>query len=216
MTPIKPPVSLCPLAHTPARKGLPTCATIWVVEQAFFGTTIVRMTRKQPDPGTPHAAADQGGLVDEELTREVIGGYYYVYNTMGYGFVESVYAKALYIELRRRGLRVKREVTVTAFFENYPVGHFRIDLLVEDRLAIELKAGRALASEDRLQLHNWLRASNLTLGLLFHFGPRPTFNRVISEKKPSRDPAVSAQSVSSQLKEKASGRSDASEDRSGG
>jgi len=53
-------------------------------------------------------------------------------------------AKALYIELRRRGLRVKREVTVTAFYESYPVGHFRVDLLVEDRLAVELEAGRAL------------------------------------------------------------------------
>jgi GxxExxY protein len=148
-------------------------------------------------------------LVDEELTREVIGGYYYVYNTMGYGFLESVYAKALYIELRRRGLSVKREVTVTAFFEKYPVGHFRVDLLVEDRLAVELKAGRAAAPEDRQQLHNWLRASNLTLGLLFHFGPGPTFNRVISEQKPSRDPAVSAQSASSRLMKKARRRSDA-------
>jgi len=91
---------------------------------------------------------------------------------------------------------VKREVTVTAFYESYPVGHFRVDLLVEDRLAVELEAGRALVPEDRKQLHNWLRASNLTLGLLFHFGPRPTFHRLISEKKPSRDPAVSAQSVS--------------------
>jgi GxxExxY protein len=173
-----------------------------------------RMTRKLPDPGTL-PAADPSGLVDEELTREVIGGYYYVYNTMGYGFVESVYAKALYIELRRRGLRVRREVTVTAFFENYPVGHFRIDLLVEDRLAVELKAGRALVPEDRLQLHNWLRASNLTLGLLFHFGPRPTFNRVISEQKPSRDPAVSAQSASSLLKKESRARSDVSEESSG-
>lgn len=108
------------------------------------------MTRKQPDPRTPHAA-DQNGLVDEELTREVIGGYYKAYNTLGYGFRESVYAKALYIELRKRGLRVERE---QVFF--------------------------------------------------VHFGPRPTFNRVISDKKPSRGPAVSAESASSQLKKKGS------------
>ena len=73
-----------------------------------------RMTRKLPDNGRPHRA-DQIGRVDEELTREAIGAYYYVYNTMGYGFVEPVYGKALYIDLRRRGLRVEREVTVTAF-----------------------------------------------------------------------------------------------------
>ena len=200
------------MAHTSDGNHLRRCNAL-VAGQAFIGTTIVPMTRKQPDSGTPRAA-DQGGLVDEELTREVIGGYYYVYNTMGYGFVESVYAKALYIELRRRGLRVEREVTVTAFLEKYPVGHFRIDLLVEGRLAVELKAGRPPAPEDRLQLHNWLRASNLTLGLLFHFGPRPTFNRVISEQKPSRDPAVSAQSATSQSTKKARRRSDASNDAS--
>ena len=134
---------------------------------------------------------------------------------MGYGFLESVYAKALYIELRRRGLRVKREVTVTAVYEHYPVGHFRVDLLVEDRLAVELKAGRAPVPEDRQQLHNWLRASNLTLGLLFHFGPRPTFNRLISEKKPSRDPAGSANSAASEFQKKARRLSDASDGSSG-
>ena len=104
---------------------------------------------------------------------------------------------------------------MTAVFENFAVGHFRVDLLVEGRLAVELKAGRAPALEDRQQLHNRLRASNLTLGLLFHFGPRATFNRVISEKKPSRDPAVSAQSASSPFTKKARRRSDASQDGSG-
>jgi len=59
-----------------------------------------------------------------------------VYNTMGYGFLESVYSKAFYIELLKRGLSVRREVTVTAFYEQYPVGRFRVDLLVEGRLAL--------------------------------------------------------------------------------
>lgn len=132
------------------------------------------MKRKQPDP-VKAVPGDQHGLVDEALTREVIGAFYTVYNTLGYGFLESVYARALYIELRRRGFRVEREVTVTAFYEQYPVGHFRVDLLVEGRLALELKAGRSTVPEDRQQLQNWLRASDLTLGLLFHFGPRPSF-----------------------------------------
>jgi GxxExxY protein len=108
----------------------------------------------------------------------------------------------LYIELRRRGFRVRREVTVTAFYEQYPVGQFRVDLLVEDRLAVELKAARVLRPEDRQQLQNWLRASNLTLGLLFQFGPRPAFYRLISENKPSRNPALSARSASSQFPNK--------------
>ena len=85
---------------------------------------------------------DEPGLVDEALTREVIGAFYKVYNTLGHGFLESVYSRALYIELRRRGFVVQREVTVTAFYEQYPVGHFRVDLLVEGRLAVELKSGQ--------------------------------------------------------------------------
>ena len=99
------------------------------------------MKRKPPEAQVLVRGVDHVGLVDEALTREVIGGFYKVYNIMGHGFLESVYSKAFYIELRRRGLRVKREVTVTAFYEQYPVGHFRVDLLVEDRLAVELKAG---------------------------------------------------------------------------
>jgi len=143
------------------------------------------MKRKQPDQAIS-LCGDHHGLVDEALTRGVIGAFYKVYNTLGYGFLESVYSRALYIELRRRGFRVKREVTVTAFYEQYPVGRFRVDLLVEDRLGVELKAGRASVPQDRQQLQNWLRASNLTLGLLFHFGTRPTFYRLISDNKPSR------------------------------
>jgi GxxExxY protein len=118
------------------------------------------MKRKQPDPvnGVP---GDQHGLVDEALTREVIGAFYTVYNTLGHGFLESVYSRALYIELRRRGFRVKREVTVTAFYEQYPVGHFRVDLLVEGRLAVELKAGRTTVPEDRQQLQNGCERATL-------------------------------------------------------
>jgi len=168
------------------------------------------MKRKQPDLEPVARGGDRRELVDEALTREVIGGFYKVYNTMGHGFLESVYPKAFFIELLKRGLRVGREVTVTAFYEQYPVGRFRVDLLVEGRLALELKAGRTTVPEDRRQLQNWLRASNLTLGLLFHFGPRPAFYRLISEKKPRRDPAVSARSASSQFPEKAQRRSDAS------
>ena len=143
------------------------------------------MKRKQPDHAVS-VCGDRGGLVAEALTRGVIGAFYKVYNTLGHGFLESVYSRALYIELGRRGLSVKREVTVTAFYEQYPVGRFRVDLLVDDRLAVELKAGRVTVPEDRQQLQNWLRASNLTLGLLFHFGTRPTFYRLVSDKKPSR------------------------------
>jgi len=153
------------------------------------------MTRKRPDHGTP-PAPDGPRLLHEDLTREVIGGGYTVYNTLGFGFLESVYSRALYIELRKRGLRVEREVAAVVFYDQYKVGRFIVDQLVEGVLTVELKAGRALAPDDRQQLLNWLKSSKLELGLLFHFGPRPAFHRVISENAPF-DPAVSASSAES-------------------
>ena len=141
------------------------------------------MTRKLPDPGTP-PFGDRPHLIDAELTQEVIGAFYTVYNTLGYGFLESVYSRALYVELRSRGLKVEREVSVTVQYRGHPVGHFRIDQLVEGRLAIEIKATRVLNPDDRRQLLNGLKSTKLELGLMLHFGPRPAFCRVISENAP--------------------------------
>jgi GxxExxY protein len=126
----------------------------------------------------------------------VIGAFYTVYNTLGCGFLESVYSRALYIELRRRGLRVEREVAVVVHYHRYKVGRFIVDQLVEGVLAVELKATRVLGPDDRRQLLNWLKASQLELGLLFHFGPRPAFHRVVAENS-APDPAVSASSAES-------------------
>ena len=140
-----------------------------------------RMPRKQPD--TSHCGGDRPGLVDEELTRTIIGAFYKVYNTMGYGFLESVYSRALYIELRARRLRVEREVETVVSYESHPVGRYRIDLLVEGRIVLEIKSTRTLAPEHRRQLLNCVRCSDMQIGLLLHFGPEPKFYRVISESK---------------------------------
>ena len=151
-----------------------------VMGRASSETTIPRMTRNLPDPGTP-PVGERPILVDEEFTREVIGGFYTVYNTLGYGFCESVYSRALRIELRICGLKVEREVSTNVFYRGHQVGHFRIDQLVEDRLAIEIKATRLPSPDDRRQLLNGLRSTKLELGLVLHFGPRPAFFRVISQ-----------------------------------
>ena len=166
---------------------------------APFGTTIGPMTQKLPDHARP-PARDRMTLIDGDLTGKVIGGFYKVYNTLGYGFLESVYSRALYIELRQRGLRVEREVNATAYYEGHSVGHFRIDQLVETRLVVEIKATRVLAPTDREQLRNCLKASELQVGLLLHFGPRPAFYRLISENDPRsrRNPAFSGSSALSQ------------------
>jgi GxxExxY protein len=140
------------------------------------------MTPKPPDQ-TTEITSVRARLVDEELTGQVIGAFYTVYNKLGYGFRESVYSRALTIELRRCGLRVDREVSFTVYYEGEVVGRYRIDHLVEGRLVLEIKAGKLLAPTDRDQLLNGLRASNHEVGLLFHFGPRPAFYRVVAENE---------------------------------
>ena len=154
----------------------------WMLAPRSRGTTIARMTPKLPDQ-TTEIASERPRLIDEELTGKVIGAFYTVYNTLGYGFLESVYSRALAIELRRRGLRVDREVSITVYYEGEVVGRYRLDLLVEGRLALEIKAGKSLAPTDRDQLLNGLRASNHEVGLLLHFGPRPAFFRVVAENE---------------------------------
>ena len=116
------------------------------------------MKRKQPDTAVA-MRGDRHGLLDEALTREVIGAFYKVYNTLGHGFLESVYSRALYIELRRRGLSVRREVTVTAFYEQYPVGHFR----AISSSKIDLPWSSRPGGQPCSRTANNFRASNLTL-----------------------------------------------------
>ena len=118
-------------------------------------------------------------LVDKELTGEVIGAMFTVYNELGYGFWESVYANALMVELSKRGLRVEREVLTQVYYQGQIVGQFRLDMVVEKRLVVEIKSCPKVGAVERRQLFNYLRATNYRLALLLHFGPKPAFNRFI-------------------------------------
>jgi GxxExxY protein len=140
-------------------------------------TTMSRMTPKQPDTDRPR---DKMPLLHADLTAIRIAGFYEVYNTLGYGFAESVYSKALFVELELRGLHVQREVLLDVYYKARCVGKYRVDFLVNQRVVIENKATRWLVQSDRDQLLNGLRCSSLEVGLLFHFGPKPKFYRVVS------------------------------------
>ena len=119
-------------------------------------------------------------LVDgDPLTRRVIGVFFDVYNRLGYGFLESVYAKSMEMVLVERGFHVAREAAMKVVFEGKVVGQFRADLIVNHCLILELKAGPVLFKGDTLQLCNYLRAANLPVGLLLHFGPEPKVKRVL-------------------------------------
>jgi GxxExxY protein len=118
-------------------------------------------------------------LLLEELTRTVIGRFYLVYSRLGYGLLENAYVGALELELRNDGLRVRREVPVKVRYEGTVVGHYRIDLLVNDLLIVEVKAGLGITDEHEMQLRNYLRCSTLEVGLIFLFGPQPKFRRFV-------------------------------------
>ncbi len=125
----------------------------------------------------------RGELIEERLTHSVIGAFFEVYNTLGYGFVEHLYVRAMEQELRARGHHVAREVSVRVMYKASMLGIQRLDLIVEDKLVVETKASTELHKAASRQLYNYLRATNLRVGLLLHFGPEPRFYRIISPSK---------------------------------
>jgi GxxExxY protein len=116
---------------------------------------------------------------DDALARRVIGAFYRVYDTLGAGFLEAVYARALAVELRLGGLDVQVEVPLDVWYRGQHVGHYRADQVVERRLVLELKAARALHDGHCTQLVNCLKAARLASGVVLNFGPKPRFWRVI-------------------------------------
>jgi GxxExxY protein len=121
------------------------------------------------DPNYPHS----------ELTDVIIGVFYDVYNELGFGFLESVYRKAMRLALIEKGLTVQEEVPVTVFFRRKNVGDFKADLLVNGSILIELKTAERLGREHEAQVLNYLRATSLELGLLLNFRPKPQVRRLL-------------------------------------
>ena len=116
-----------------------------------------------------------------ELTRDVIAGFYRTYDALGFGFLESVYRRALSVELRHAGLGVQREVPFELFHLGEWIGLYRADLIVERTLIVEVKTGRLLDPEAIPQLLNYLNVTDLPLGLVLFFGPKPKVRRVIRD-----------------------------------
>ncbi len=116
-------------------------------------------------------------ILHEELTGKIIKAFYTVYNTLGHGFLEKVYENALLIELNKSGLQSEQQKKVEVFYENQKVGDYFADVIVEDIVILELKAAEAIAPEHEAQLINYLKATNIEVGLLFNFGNKPQFLR---------------------------------------
>lgn len=120
-----------------------------------------------------------GDLFEEELTYSVIGAFFEVYNTLGFGFLEHLYVMAMERELLARGHRVSREVGVRVMYKGDDLGSQRLDMIVDDKLVVEIKSTFAVNKTAVRQVYNYLRATRLKVGLLLHFGPEPKFYRLL-------------------------------------
>jgi len=114
-----------------------------------------------------------------DITDKIIKAYYKVYNSLGYGFLEKVYHNALLIELRRMGLDCKSQYPIKVYYEDFQVGEYYADIIVENLVIIENKASEILVEEHEYQLINYLKATELEVGLLLNFGKKPEFKRKI-------------------------------------
>ncbi len=107
----------------------------------------------------------------KELTHKIIACAYKVFNQLGFGFLESIYRKAMVIELTKAGLRVEEEKPLKVYYDEHVVGNFYADLFVEDTVVIELKSVQNIVKEHEVQLVNYLKAVKRDIGLLINFGP---------------------------------------------
>jgi GxxExxY protein len=131
-------------------------------------------------------------LTRQELTGSIIGAFFDVYNALGYGLLESVYAAGLAVELSARGHVVEREVFVDVYYKGNAIARQRLDMIVDRAVAIEIKATEVLPRFSYRQLLAYLTVTRLEIGLILHFGPRARFYRMVSTNRRSNQSVSSA------------------------
>lgn len=121
-------------------------------------------------------------LIEGQLTQSVIGAFFEVYNTLGFGFLEHIYVRATELELRNRGHHVAREVATRVMYKGEHLGTQRLDMIVDNKLVVEVKSAYVLHPSAIRQVYSYLRGTELEVGLLLHFGPEAKFYRQINKK----------------------------------
>ncbi|MEN9611050.1 MAG: hypothetical protein RLZZ628_1864 [Bacteroidota bacterium] len=114
-----------------------------------------------------------------DLTEKIIGAYYKVYNTLGTGFLEKIYREAMLIELGKLNLAVQKDFPISVMYEGHNIGNFFADIVVNNKVILELKAVASLHPAHEAQLGNYLRATPIELGLLLNFGDKSAIKRMI-------------------------------------
>jgi len=124
----------------------------------------------------------------KELTEKIIGAAYTVYNILGWGFLEKVYENALAIELQKMGIKVTQQSPIKLLYKGDVVGDYTDDLLVEDKVIVELKAVKNMNEIHEVQVVNYLAATGIEVGLLLNFGENLKIKRKIFDKRKKEYP----------------------------
>jgi len=118
-------------------------------------------------------------ILDNELTDKVIGAYYKVYNALGYGYLEKVYENAMKVELNNCGEHSETQKPIQVLYKGVVVGKYFADILVEEKLIVELKSVTSIIPAHETQLASYLKSTGISIGLLLNFGPKAEFKRKI-------------------------------------
>lgn len=118
-------------------------------------------------------------FIHKELTDKVLKTFYDVYNVLGYGFLEKVYQNSMFLELKSRGFYTEAQKQIKFYFKGVEVGEYYADLVVNQTLILELKAHESLLEAHEMQLLNYLRGTDIEVGLLLNFGEKPEFRRKV-------------------------------------
>ena len=113
----------------------------------------------------------------KELTEKIIEIFYRVYNKLGYGFLEKIYENAMMIEFKKENISAVSQSAIKVLYEGEIVGEYFADILISDKIILEIKAAKNIAEEHEAQLLNYLKATNIQVGLLLNYGPKPNFKR---------------------------------------
>ena len=122
---------------------------------------------------------DYEDSIYKKLTEKIIGIFYKVYNNLGYGFLEKVYENAMMLEFRKENIPAVSQYAIKVVYQDEIVGEYFADILVDRKVILEIKAGKSLALENEAQLLNYLKATDIEVGLLLNFGPKPEIKRKV-------------------------------------
>jgi len=121
--------------------------------------------------------ADWQDFKYKELTEKIIKIFYKIYNKLDYGFLEKVYENAMMVEFKKEGIPAVPQSPIKVFYDGEVIGEYYADILIDNKIILEIKASRNLVDENEAQLLNYLKATNVEVGLLFNFGIKPEVRR---------------------------------------